>query len=141
MPTCHSWQLLLVPAGPIAGQAPAEEGRGRLSQPHYRCRPTANDVYFNTCLPKSSDAKLDFELDNYTLMAHEVGHALGLSNSAASLDYLTLTRAAGYVISHPTIHDSVLNNDSRVRRDLAEPDCAPYPVDVMAIYALYQNVP
>ena len=74
-------------------------------------------------------------------MAHEVGHALGLSNSAAPLDYLTLTSAAGYVISHPTIHDSVLNNDSRVRRDLAEPDCAPYPFDVMAIYALYQNVP
>ena len=25
--------------------------------------------------------------------------------------------------------------------DSNEPDCSPYPFDVMAIYALYQNVP
>ena len=73
-------------------------------------------------------------------MAHEVGHALGLSNSAAPLDYLSLTCAAGYVISHPTIHDSVLNYDSLVFNP-GEPDCSPYPFDVMAIYALYQNIP
>ena len=80
-------------------------------------------------------------MDNYTLMAHEVGHALGLSNSAAPLDYLTLTSAEAYVISHPTIHDSVLNYDRNVREQFEEPDCSPYPFDVMAIYALYQNVP
>ena len=117
----------------------------RLSQSHYCCRPTANDVYFNACLPKSSDAKLDFELDNYTLMAHEVGHALGLSNSAAPLDYLSLTSAAGYVISHPTIPDSVMNYDWEVPSwayllAIDEPDCSPLPFDIMIIYALYQTV-
>ena len=80
-------------------------------------------------------------MDNYTLMAHEVGHALGLSNSAAPFDYLTLTSAAGYVISHPTIPHSVLNYDKYAGEGIEEPDCAPYPFDVMAIYALYQNVP
>ena len=72
-------------------------------------------------------------------MAHEVGHALGLSNSAAPLDYLTLTGAAGYVISHPTIHDSVLNYDKYVRGGIEEADCSPHPFDILAIYALYQS--
>ena len=39
-----------------------------------------------------------------------------------------------YVISHPTILDSVMNYE-------VEPDCSPYPFDIVAIYALYQNLP
>ena len=73
-------------------------------------------------------------------MAHEVGHALGLSNSAAPLEYLSLTSAAGYVISHPTIPDSVLNYDKYVRGGIEEADCSPHPFDIMIIYALYQTV-
>ena len=110
----------------------------RLSQSHYCCRPTANDVYFNACLPKSSDAKLDFELDNYTLMAHEVGHALGLSNAAAPLYYLlNINNPQNDDISHPTIPDSIMSKgeDSTI----GEARCAPHPFDVMAIYALYQS--
>ena len=75
-------------------------------------------------------------------MAHEVGHALGLSNAAAPLDYWTsLSDRQGYAISHPTISDSVLNYDKYVRGGIEEADCSPYPFDVMAIYALYQNIP
>ena len=43
-------------------------------------------------------------------------------------------------ISHPTIPDSVLNYHKYVSRNFEEPDCSLYPFDVMAIYALYQNV-
>ena len=96
---------------------------------------------FNACRPAMDDQGNPIKYDIYELMLHEVGHALGLSNSAGPLDYLNIGGRQGYAISHPIIPDSVLNNDSRVRRDLAEPDCAPYPFDVMAIYALYQNVP
>ena len=100
----------------------------------------ANEVYFNTCLPKSSDAKLDFELDNYTLMAHEVGHALGLSNAAAPLYYLlNINNPQNDDISHPTIPYSIMSKGSD--RRIGETGCSPYPFDVMAIYALYQNIP
>ena len=41
-------------------------------------------------------------------------------------------------ISHPTIPDSIMSKprDSRI----GQAGCSPYPFDVMAIYALYQNV-
>ena len=42
-----------------------------------------------------------------------------------------------YEASHPAVTDSVMNYDGR--KD--EPDCSPHPLDIMAIYALYQTVP
>ena len=72
-------------------------------------------------------------------MAHEVGHALGLSG-LSPFPFEVVTERGRYVMAHPTIPDSVMNYDARVRRDLAEPDCSPYPFDVMIIYALYQTV-
>ncbi len=56
------------------------------------------------------------------------------------MEYLSLTSAAGYVISHPTIPDSVLNYDKYVRGGIEEADCSPHPFDIMIIYALYQTV-
>ena len=56
-----------------------------------------------------------------------------------------------YEVGHPTIPDSVMNYDSKVPNwagwvplqasVLDEPDCSPHPFDVIAAYALYQNVP
>ena len=44
-----------------------------------------------------------------------------------------------YQASYPRTPDSVMNYDSKTGvLDLSEPDCSPYPLDVMAIYALYQ---
>ena len=44
-----------------------------------------------------------------------------------------------YEASHSTVADSVMNYDGRV--GTYEPDCSPHPLDIMAIYALYQTVP
>ena len=86
----------------------------------------------------------------YELALHEAGHALGLS----SFDYLNFVKNIGsvsYHVAHPTIPDSVMNYDTETSQLIEkarqenedtpnEPDCAPHPFDVTAIYALYQNV-
>ena len=55
-----------------------------------------------------------------------------------------------YETAHPTVPDSVLNYDGKVYQfystgglsaDFEENDCAPHPFDIMALFALYQNVP
>ena len=66
-------------------------------------------------------------------MVHESGHALGLSGFAR---YLPNLRRAG----HPAILNTVMNYNIDVV-ETSEPDCAPQPLDIMAIYALYQGVP
>lgn len=101
---------------------------------------------------------------------HEAGHALGLANfsylklaegSIAEWLYHWIAFALGldqdqqpYTVAHPTIPDSVMNYDydddegnPYVRHPNAstidentEPDCSPHPFDVMAIFALYQNI-
>lgn len=42
-----------------------------------------------------------------------------------------------YVASHPVTVDSVMSYDSRA--GVNEPDCAPHPLDIMAIFSLYQS--
>ena len=103
---------------------------------------SADDVKFNTCLPKAQfdPMKLLYNPDdgfsNYQLMVHEAGHALGISeySRTAVLAFNT------FEMSHPTIPDAVLNYDDEVRQNFEEPDCAPHPFDIMALYALYQTV-
>ena len=76
---------------------------------------------FNTCFNDASD-----DLGKaYTDMVHEVGHLIGITNP------------------HPEFEDSVMNYDQdvfgsgdNVKR---EPDCSPHPIDIMAVYALYQT--
>ena len=68
-------------------------------------------------------------------MTHEAGHTLGLSGLSP---FEVFTERGRYVMAHPTIPDSVMNYVNFTR---TEPDCSPYPFDVMAIYALYQNIP
>ena len=48
-----------------------------------------------------------------------------------------LTTGAVYRASHPSTIDSVMNYDRMT--GVNEPDCSPYPLDVMAIDALYQS--
>ena len=89
------------------------------------------DVKFNECKP-SSTGGTDFYL--YTTLLHEGGHALGLSGF--SWPHL-ITERGNYVMSHPTIPESVMNYK---KFTVEEPDCFPHPFDILAIYALYQTV-
>ena len=91
-------------------------------------------VKFNVCHPKNNNADY-YRL--YETMLHEIGHALGLSNAGDPLDYLSYSDYEQYIISHPNraIGDSVMDYD------LTDSDCSPNPLDIMAIYALYQNIP
>ena len=96
-------------------------------------------VRFNTCrssIPVGSA---------YEIMLHEGGHALGIRGGSVQ----------GWANpQHPQIAGSVVNyDDIAVAKipgrppeargdfdpDFREPDCGPYPLDVMAIYALYQT--
>ena len=52
-----------------------------------------------------------------------------------------------YEMSHAITADSVMNYDSETPENYegtnfvrSEPDCAPHPLDLLAIYALYQTV-
>ena len=85
-----------------------------------------NDARFNTCFNDDSDGE-----SAYTDMVHEVGHLIG-------------------VAGHPVFEDSVMNYDHVVfpssddekdeeEDEEEEPDCSPHPIDIMAVYALYQT--
>ena len=98
------------------------------------------ETRFNTCIedgvPQSADNAASLEgYFAYATALHEAGHALGLSNIAPDLVSTQSYRAA-----HPTIADAVMNHDGEVgETSFSEPDCSPYPFDLMAIYALYQS--
>lgn len=98
------------------------------------------ETRFNTCIeggvPQSADNTASLEgYFAYATALHEAGHALGLSNIAPDLVSTQSYRAA-----HPTIADAVMNHDGEVgETSFSEPDCSPYPFDLMAIYALYQS--
>lgn len=93
-----------------------------------------DDVRFNSC-----DAE---RLGAYEVVLHEGGHALGIRN-ARSL-------AQGWeknLVHHPSIYESVMSYESPYEPKPGEtssvlpddPDCSPHPLDVLAIYALYQQ--
>ena len=69
------------------------------------------DVKFNRCEGYPSRGRA------YGILVHEAGHALGL-------------RGGG-------VHTS--ERDTVMKRGLARDSCSPHPLDVMAIYALYQS--
>ena len=120
---------------------------------------------FNTCLPDNDidDMDPDDGYFAYSTMVHEGGHALGMSG----IDYsifktpfeeagrkvlgIKTDRKTAYETAHPTIPDSILNYDpymdQGVRNPIfqadtdGEPDCSPHPLDILAIYAIYQKVP
>ncbi len=86
-------------------------------------RPQKDDIMFETC----------GELDGlgvalmYRRLIHEAGHALGIFGG---------TKTRGEDFHHPYIADSQLSNYRY--KDLGY-QCGPLPLDVMAMYAMYQN--
>ena len=71
------------------------------------------EIPFNTC-PDTTD---NYNVP-YSSLVHEAGHALGI-----------------FGFSHPTMFDSIMSYTAAFSR----PNCSPYPLDVAAIYALYQS--
>ena len=58
---------------------------------------------------------------------------MGLSNSSYH-------RSLSDAVAHALIPDSVMNYDHDIDQITNEPDCSPYPFDVIALEALYQTV-
>ena len=78
----------------------------------------ASNAMFNMC--RNS---IDTQNNNaYESFLHEVGHALGIGGKGAL----------------PNGH-SFEDVASVVNYKFDEPDCAPHPADIVALYALYQN--
>ena len=91
---------------------------------------TSNVVHSNSC--RGGEA-----FKAYRTLVHEAGHAVGIAGGKAT--FLTED-------SHPTIPHTVMNYDHRIYIEIdgalehpLESDCAPYPLDIMAIYSLYQT--
>ena len=87
----------------------------------------------------------DYEYEGHRLVLHETLHAFGLTGFRPNdlIDFKKLL----YEETHAVIPDSVLNYDRNIHgaypevtATYMEPDCAPHPFDVMALFALYQNV-
>lgn len=87
----------------------------------------AASASFNKCLNDSDNIYSAFQT-----MLHEIGHVLGIGGA---------TDGDKYTNGHPLITDSVVNYDWKVLPGSpnGEPDCAPHPFDIMAIFALYQT--
>ena len=105
----------------------------------------ATDVRLNRCLEPggvpdltaSEDKNQDGDNDDYfsyTLMLHEAGHLVGLSQYHR-LFPIDLDGSD----AHPSVRGTVMNYDGRVNAML-EPDCSLHPLDKLAVRALYQNV-
>ena len=84
---------------------------------------TPTSITLNSC---DGDANTSANYAFRTAL-HESGHALGLTGYSR----VKIALLQDYVMSHPTIYDSVMNYK-------IERDCSPHPFDIMAIYGLYQ---
>ena len=93
-----------------------------------------DDVRFNTC-----DAP---DIGVYQTLVHEAGHVLGIRDGRVTTGW-----DEKILSGHPSIYESVMSyedpyvlkpgdDDSVLPND---PDCSPHPLDVLAVYALYQQ--
>ncbi|MDE2904093.1 MAG: fibronectin type III domain-containing protein [Chloroflexota bacterium] len=98
-----------------------EGGAGRPVDP--LAVPAAN-ARFNRCLNQGDDV----DLSAYGDFLHEAGHVLGIGGSGSG--------HPGEEEKEHEFFDSIMDYNP----DEAQPNCAPYPLDIMAIYALYQVV-
>ena len=98
-------------------------------------------VTFNACSSPYSKA--------YEDLVHEAGHALGIGAGDWSPKDLDPDTIEAYMDDHPPLVESVMNYNEHSKRLLlddsttdykGEPDCSPHPMDIMAIYSLYQTV-
>ncbi len=88
-------------------------------------------MYYGSFNPSLNMAD-PYNVPNSTLV-HEAGHALGIraaSENAADPDFQ----------DHPSIADSIMNYNQKLML-FDEKDCSPHPLDIMAIYAIYQTGP
>ena len=93
-----------------------------------------DDVPFNTC-----DAA---PIGTYETLVHEAGHALGIRDASS-----VMTGWDENLWHHPSIYESVMSYEGIALRTSGvahgtlpdDPDCSPHPLDVLAIYALYQR--
>ena len=76
------------------------------------------DVQFNSC---------DNTVKTYSHLVHELGHALGIGGGNTGKDSVEKAHPNRTIIDITMAYDAVH-------------DCSPQPLDVMAIYALYQTV-
>ena len=96
-------------------------------------RPGGEDVRLNTCMDPTNAGK-DFR--NYAVMVHEAGHTLGLSGFSSSS---ILVENGLDNDAHPLIPGTVMNLGDKETSRIQ--NCSPRPFDIMAIYALYGNIP
>ena len=98
---------------------------------------------FNRCGNDSDDHNKDNSA--YVDLVHEIAHFLGIGGGSGS--------GGWHLPSHPQVPDSAVNYDWLAKPmsadirpmqetdfdgNFVEPDCGPHPLDIMAIYALYQ---
>ena len=96
-----------------------------------------SDVRFNTCPGWRIG---DDRYKAYATMVHEAGHALGIRDGGWDKNWAEST------IHHPTTAESVVNYELTNLKAAGsqftlppEPNCSPHPLDIMAIYAIYQT--
>ena len=92
-----------------------------------------SDVKLNIC-PTGPGFK------TYATLIHESGHVFGIRGGAEDPDWIPEMKG------HPTISNTVMNYEDRNLKARGptyklpiEPDCSPHPLDIMAIYAIYQT--
>ena len=86
------------------------------------------DIKFNTCLRQFGITVQNY--DDYQLVIDEGSNGLGLSRFRKALFY-------DPAVAHPSIADAVMNYNRVVGN--SEADCEPYPMDLLALHALYQS--
>ena len=107
----------------------------------------ASNARFNMC-----NNSIDNVGGAYETMLHEGGHALGssygvgsgwvdnhhpqIAGSILNYDNVAVSKVPGVP---PIRHDPENTDNSDFDQNYSEPDCAPYPLDLMAVYALYQT--
>ncbi len=91
-----------------------------------------DDVEFNKCTTRQPLL--------YEHLVHEAGHVLGIREGSGQSGWSV------DVVHHPSIAESVMSYESRELKKgdsksllPNDPDCSPHPLDVLAVYALYQQ--
>ena len=81
-------------------------------------------------------------LGAYEVLVHEAGHALGIRDATS----ITSGWDDRSLWQHPSIYESLMSYEGIVlRTGLAasrlpnDPDCSPHPLDILAVYAMYQQ--